>query len=143
MAQQFVLLKLMIITIKFKMEGDIMNKDYAVHPGTTIKYVLMSIGKNQKWLSEEMKMSKVVISELINQKRNVTPAIAIAFEKATSYPAETLIKLQAEYDLFQERIKEEKHLTQQYDAKVKYPNSSSELETKIFISDKSTLILAS
>lgn len=91
---------------KFRgLNGDIMDKNYAVHPGLTIKYILISMGKNQKWLSEQMKMSKVVISELINQKRNVTPAIALAFEKATSYSAENLLISQAKFDLYQERMK--------------------------------------
>ena len=82
-----------------------MNKDYAVHPGVTMKYILISMGKNQKWLSEQMNMSKVIISELINQKRTVTPRIALAFEKATTYPAEKLLMLQVEYDLYNERMK--------------------------------------
>ena len=85
-----------------------MEKDYAIHPGTTMKYILISMNKNQKWLSEKMNMSKVVISELINGKRNVTPAIAIAFEKATKHPANKLLIMQAEYDLYKERMKEAK-----------------------------------
>lgn len=62
------------------------------------------MGKNQKWLSSEMNMSKTIISELINQKRNVTPRIALLFEKATGYPAIKLLNIQAEYDLFKERL---------------------------------------
>jgi len=83
--------------------GKIMN--YKLHPGTIIKYILMSMDKKQKWLANEMNMSKVVINELIHGKRNVTPQIAIAFEKATEYSAEKLLKAQAEYDLFVERKK--------------------------------------
>lgn len=120
-----------------------MKKDYAVHPGTTMKYILMSMGKTQKWLSECMNMSKVVISELINQKRNITPAIALAFERATGYPADRLLKAQAEYDLYQERIKEAQHLTQIYNSNVSNSNSSVELKTKVFVNGKFTLPLAS
>ena len=79
--------------------------NYVVHPGIVMKYVLMSAGKKQKWLAEEMRMSKVIISELFHGKRNVTPQIAIAFEKAIGYPAENLVRLQADYDLFIERQK--------------------------------------
>lgn len=81
--------------------------NYVIHPGLMIKTLLQSIGKTQKWLAKEMNMSKVVINELIHEKRNVTPKIAIAFEKATGYPAERLMKLQLEYDLFKERKKDE------------------------------------
>jgi len=97
--------------------------NYTVHPGTVMKTILLSMGKKQKWLAEEMKMSKVVISELINQKRNVTPQIAISFENATGYPAQTLLRMQADYDLFNaikkdmnvdikvENVKEEDYFT--------------------------------
>lgn len=119
-----------------------MSKDYAVHPGTTMKYILMSMGKNQKWLSEEMGMSKVVISELINQKRNVTPAIALAFEKATDYPADKLLKMQAEYDLYQERIRENKNLTQKYESTNGNDDFTNSLEVKVFVKNKSTSFLA-
>ena len=113
-------------------------KNYAVHPGITMKYILISMGKTQKWLSEEMNMSKVVISELINQKRNVTAMIAIAFEKASGYPADKLLKIQAEYDLYQERIKENRMFNQKT-----MISDDSEGDTKVFINKKSTMNLAS
>jgi len=81
--------------------------NYAVHPGNTIKYLLISMGKTQKWLSEEMNMSKVIISELINGKRNVSTAIAVAFEKATGFSAEKLLKMQLDYDLFIRTVSDE------------------------------------
>ena len=80
-----------------------MQKDYAVHPGKTIKYILTSMGKSQKWLSEQTRINKTIINELINGKRDVTPEIAEAFEKATSFPADTLINIQTEYNLFKEK----------------------------------------
>lgn len=79
--------------------------NYTVHPGSLIKMLLMSMGKNQNWLSNEMKVSKVVVSELIHGKRNITPQMAIAIEKAIGYPAQNLIRLQGDYDLFIERQK--------------------------------------
>lgn len=80
--------------------------NYAVHPGSLIKMLLMSSGKKQKWLSNEMGVSKVVVSELIHGKRSVTPQIAIAIEKAIGYSAENLVRLQGEYDLFIEKQKD-------------------------------------
>lgn len=102
-----------------------MEQNYAVHPGTTIKYLLISAGKSQKWLASEMNMSKTIISELINQKRNVTPRIAILFEKATGYPAIKLLNIQAEYDLFKERL--------QYDKDQQGYDNKSNLESAVLV----------
>lgn len=119
-----------------------MDKNYAVHPGTIIKFILMSMNKTQKWLSDEIGMSKVIVSELINQKRNVSPAIALAIESATSYPALKLLQAQAEYDLYQERIKGTKNLKQ----KVVLSNDNNFYDSsniKFFVNSKSTINLAS
>ena len=77
-----------------------MKRDYCVHPGLFIKSVLMSINKTQKWLAAEMKVNKVIINDIIKGRRNVTPAIADAFQKATGMPAEMLLNQQNKYDLF-------------------------------------------
>ena len=91
--------------------------NYAVHPGSLMKMLLMSSGKKQKWLSNEMGVSKVVVSELIHGKRSVTPQIAIAFEKAIGYPAENLVRLQGEYDLFIEKQKGENKVSESFVSK--------------------------
>ena len=88
--------------------------DYTVHPGSLIKMLLMSSGKKQKWLAEKMGVSKVVISELIHGKRSVTPQIAIAFEKAIGYPAENLVRLQGEYDVYMEKQKHNIAISEKY-----------------------------
>ena len=36
-----------------------MDRDYSTHPGTIMKYLLMSMGKSQQWLANEMKISKL------------------------------------------------------------------------------------
>lgn len=91
--------------------------NYAVHPGSLIKMLLMSTGKNQNWLSKEMKVSKVVVSELIHGKRNITPQMAIAIEKAIGYPAQNLVRLQGDYDLFIERQKNDNQVTESFISK--------------------------
>lgn len=77
-----------------------MEKNYRVHPGVVMKSILLSLNKNQQWLSNEMNMNKTVISNILHGRRNITNKIAISFEKATGYPAENLLKAQIEYDLF-------------------------------------------
>ena len=78
-----------------------MEKDYCVHPGNIMRAVLMSINKSQKWLAKEMNVNKTVISSLLAGKRDITTAVAAAFEKATGYPAESLLHQQTKYELFQ------------------------------------------
>lgn len=78
-----------------------MEKDYCVHPGNIMRAVLMSINKSQKWLAKEMNVNKTVVSSLLAGKRDVTTVIAAAFEKATGYPAESLLHQQTKYELFQ------------------------------------------
>ena len=85
-----------------------MEKDYCVHPGNIMRAVLMSINKSQKWLAKEMNVNKTVISSLLAGKRDITTAVAAAFEKATGYPAESLLHQQTKYELFQLE-KEEAH----------------------------------
>lgn len=78
-----------------------MEKDYCVHPGSIMRTVLMSINKSQKWLAKEMNVNKTVISSILAGKRSVTTLIAAAFEKATGYPADSLLYQQKKYELFQ------------------------------------------
>ena len=78
-----------------------MEKDYCVHPGNIMRAVLMSINKSQKWLAKEMNVNKTIISNLFAGKRGVTTMVAAAFERATGYPAESLLMQQTKYELFQ------------------------------------------
>jgi len=107
-----------------------MEKNYRVHPGAVMKSILLSLGKNQKWLAAEMGMNKTVISNIINGKRKVTKNIAISFEKATGYPAANLISAQTEYDLFYSVSKNssiEKSYTVNAKYDLSYSNNSSYL----------------
>lgn len=78
-----------------------MEKDYCVHPGNIMRAVLMSINKSQKWLAKEMNVNKTVVSSLLAGKKDVTTMVAAAFERATGYPAESLLHQQKKYELFQ------------------------------------------
>ena len=82
-----------------------MERNYCVHPGKVVKSILMSIDKTQKWLAIETGINKIVISNIIHGKRNVTTAFAHAFQQATGFSAETLLGQQNKYDLFVYRAK--------------------------------------
>lgn len=103
--------------------------NYVVHPGSLIKMLLMSSGKKQKWLSNEMGVSKVVVSELIHGKRSITPQMALAIEKAIGYPAENLVRLQGEYDLFMEKQKHTSLGVENYVSKWSFDENDSDYTT--------------
>ncbi len=103
-----------------------MEKNYRVHPSVVMKSILMSIGKNQKWLADEMNMNKTVISNILNGKRKITKNIATAFEKATGYPAENLLKAQLEYDMFYSTTTN-KSIEKTYSINAKYDTSNSNI----------------
>ncbi|MBP5446325.1 MAG: helix-turn-helix domain-containing protein [Acholeplasmatales bacterium] len=102
-----------------------MNKNYRVHPSEIMKSILLSLGKSQKWLSEEMSMNKTVISNILHGKRTITKKIAAAFEKATGYPAESLLKAQIDYDSYYS-ITDNVSVEKSYKVNAEYelPNSS-------------------
>ena len=103
-----------------------MNKNYRVHPGIVMKSILLSLDKNQKWLANEMNMNKTVISNILNGKRKVTKKIATAFEKATNYPAENLLKAQLDYDMYYSSNMN-KSIEKTYSVNAKFDTSSSNL----------------
>ena len=103
-----------------------MEKNYRVHPSVIMKSILMSIDKNQKWLANEMNMNKTVISNILNGKRKITKNIATAFEKATGYPAENLLKAQLEYEMYYSTI-ENKSIEKTYSVNGKYDVNNSNI----------------
>lgn len=103
-----------------------MEKNYRVHPSVIMKSILMSIDKNQKWLAAEMHMNKTVISNILNGKRKITKNIATAFEKATGYPAENLLKAQLEYEMYYSTI-ENKSIEKTYSVNGKYDVTNSNI----------------
>lgn len=70
----------------------------AVPPGTTIKEELVARGIKQKEFAAIIGMQPTHFSELINGKRNITPAIAEKLESILDIPAKFWICLQAEYE---------------------------------------------
>ena len=75
------------------------------HPGEFIKDELDALDMLQKQLAERMQISKTVVSELINGKRNLTPMIALKLEAALGIDAEFWMKLQVNYEVKEVRKK--------------------------------------
>lgn len=85
----------------------------AVAPGATIKEELVARGIKQKEFAALIGMQTTHFSELVNGKRDITPAIADKLEIQLGIPAKFWVRLQAEYDydrqvIMQRDIEEQK-----------------------------------
>ncbi len=69
------------------------------HPGEVIKDEIEARGITQRQLSEVTGIAYSVVNEVLNGKRPVTVEYALLISKALDLEANTLIQMQAEYDL--------------------------------------------
>ncbi len=70
-----------------------------VHPGSILKEEIKYRGLSQKKLAMEMGISPSLLNELLNEKRAVTAEYALLFEATLGIKAETLISIQADYNI--------------------------------------------
>ena len=78
---------------------------FAIHPGEHLKDELIARNITQKKLAELMVVSFKIISEIINEKKDITPAIAIKLDAALDIDAEFWLKSQIRYNIDSMRIK--------------------------------------
>jgi len=82
-------------------------KNHILHPGKILEEIFMKdIGFNQSSLASEIGCKPGKINEIINGKRSITPKFAIELSKPLKISAETLARLQCDYDLFVARKEE-------------------------------------
>ena len=79
--------------------GNIGYGAYPTHPGEIIKEELEARGISQRKLANNMGLSYSVLSEIINARRPITAKMALLFEAVLDIPADTLIYLQAKYNI--------------------------------------------
>jgi len=82
----------------------------ATHPGTLLKEELEVRKIKQVAFSKSIGIAANVLSELINGKRNITPAIALKLESALSIDAEYWMRLQIRFEIDTIRIKHKNEL---------------------------------
>jgi len=75
------------------------------HPGNIIKDELEARDMKQQELAARMGISKSVLSQIIQEKKNITPSIAIGLEKALGIKAEFWVKYELHYEIDTIRIK--------------------------------------
>jgi len=77
-----------------------------LHPGKVLSEVYMAeMELNQTSLANRCGCSPRKINEIVNGKRGISPAFAIILESALGASAEMWVRMQAEYDLWEARLK--------------------------------------
>ncbi|MEI8573967.1 HigA family addiction module antitoxin [Methylomonas sp. BW4-1] len=83
------------------------------HPGSILKEdILPELGIGVTEAAAQLGVSRVALSRVINGKAAISAEMAIRLEAWTSGPAaETWVRMQAEYDLWQARQKPRPNVT--------------------------------
>ncbi|MDE0513250.1 MAG: HigA family addiction module antitoxin [Gammaproteobacteria bacterium] len=76
------------------------------HPGKVLSDVYMTeMGLSQATLAKRCGCSPAKVNDIVNGKRGISPSFAIALESALGTSAEMWVRMQAEYDLWEARLK--------------------------------------
>ena len=70
-----------------------------IHPGEVLKDEIEYRGISQGKLAEQMGMSYKMLNHILNERRPITTQTALLFEAALGVPADSLIRLQTDYNL--------------------------------------------
>ena len=73
------------------------------HPGGGIRYDIEAMGWTVAECAKRLGLSRATLSKVLNGKQGITPAIALSLEHLGWSDADTWMRLQAIYDLAQER----------------------------------------
>ena len=70
-----------------------------VHPGEVLKDEIEYRGISQGKLAAQMGISYKMLNNILNERRPVTTQIALLFEAALGLPADSLIRIQTDYNM--------------------------------------------
>ena len=70
-----------------------------IHPGEVLKDEIEYRGISQSKLATQMGMSYKMLNHILNERRPVSTQTALLFEAALGIPADSLIRLQSDYNL--------------------------------------------
>ncbi len=77
-----------------------------MHPGQVLASVYMQeLNLNQSQLALKCKCTHRKINEIVNGKRAISPSFAIVLEEVLGTSAEMWVRMQADFDLWQARVK--------------------------------------
>ncbi|MDR3093343.1 MAG: HigA family addiction module antidote protein [Bacteroidales bacterium] len=70
-----------------------------VHPGEVLKDEIEYRGISQSKLAEQMGIAYKMLNNILNERRPLTTTTAMMFEAALDVPADSLIRMQTEYNI--------------------------------------------
>lgn len=73
------------------------------HPGGGLRYDIEAMGWTVAECAKRIGLPRATLSRLLNGQQRITPAIALSLEQFGWSDADTWMRLQATYDLAQER----------------------------------------
>ncbi len=82
--------------------------DYAVHPGETLREKLEEIGMSPKKFAIRTGKPVKTISEVLNIKSSITPAMSVLFERVLDISASFWLNKQSSYNEFLAREEQKK-----------------------------------
>ena len=91
------------------------STNHPVHPSEILGDILDDRGITQKQLASRLGISLKHMSELLNGQVAFTVNMALRLEFVLDAPAETWLKLQANYDMVMSRLNMEEQLNEQYE----------------------------
>jgi antitoxin HigA-1 len=84
-----------------------LHRSLAVHPGIWLRQEIVDpVGLDVTFLANHMDVARQSMSKLLNGRQGLSADMAIPFEKAFGLSAETLMRMQASYELAEARIHE-------------------------------------
>jgi len=84
-----------------------LHSSFAIHPGEWLRTEIVEPhGLNVTVTAGKLKVTRQAMSNLLNGNAGLSADMAIRFEKAFGVRADTLLRMQAAYDLAQARARE-------------------------------------
>lgn len=80
----------------------------AIHPGVILRDEIKVRGMSQKEFAQKSGINISVLNEIIKGKRNINADYAVAIERVLGIPADSLMRIQSQYDIDLVRLRESK-----------------------------------
>ena len=77
------------------------------HPGGAIRANLMALGWTVSGCARKLGVTRDKLSRLLNERTGISPVMALGLEQVGWGSAEVWMRVQAAYDLAQERLRQE------------------------------------
>ena len=103
------------------METNAYKPDYAIHPGEILEETLGARGIKKTELAERCGIALKTVSQIINGRASISPAIAIRIERAIGVSASLWSNLNTDYELFVAREADYTRLDKQKQWVRKFP----------------------